>query len=149
MTAELEEDVARLRKEHAAADGVERSRTALLLGLAISDLVADLPSDDSRLPGLAEEGMLRLDEGAASAAPTWAAAIEQGKEVLEGKLRSPAAVHPPPAPAAATPTDRSRSPELPFALSWEKITNTYSGNFAGAVGMLRMVMEAVRPMTID
>jgi hypothetical protein len=80
--------VERLRELHAGAVGVDRSRAALLLGLAIADLVADLPSDDRSLPALAEEGVLRLDEGETSPAPpAWIAAIEHAKEVLGSKLQ--------------------------------------------------------------
>jgi hypothetical protein len=164
MTAEFEEDVARLRKEHATADGEERSKIAILLGLAISDLVADLPSDDSRLPGLAEEGMLRLDEGTASAAPTWTAAIEQGKEVLEGKLRLSASVHLPPAPAAAMPTGRPWPPQGRITPTLDELLainaqltgnkfgpdafTSQDGNWAGMAGAYRTLMEAFRPFVL-
>jgi tetratricopeptide (TPR) repeat protein len=81
-----EENVLRLRELHAGAGEGDRPQAALLLGLAIADLAAHLPDDDPRLPELAREGMLRLEERDAVAdPPAIAAAAEQARQLL-GKL---------------------------------------------------------------
>jgi CHAT domain len=59
-----EQTVKRLRELHNYADEVDRPRAALLLGLAVADLVAELAEDDPRRGTLAEEGLSRLAESA-------------------------------------------------------------------------------------
>jgi hypothetical protein len=82
-TARLEENVARLRELHAGAEGAEQRRAALLLGLAIAHLAEHLPDDEPRLPELAREGMLRLDErDAEDEPPSVTAAVEQSRQLL-------------------------------------------------------------------
>ena len=58
--------VQRLRELHAGADDADRKNAALLLGLAIADLVESLPESDSRRDQLATEGQKRLDESGAT-----------------------------------------------------------------------------------
>jgi hypothetical protein len=97
-TAQHEANVRHLRELHATADGDERSRAALLLGWAISGLTGRLTHDDPRLPGLAREGLLRLDEWAAhDAPPATVAAVERSRELLRKHLPRP------PAPGTARP----------------------------------------------
>lgn len=94
--------VEQLRQLHSAAEGEYRCRAAVQLGLVIADLVAELSGDDRRLPELAEEGLLRLDEGtvgADTAIPT--AAVARARDVLSSRVRPP-----------ATPAEFSISPEI-------------------------------------
>jgi hypothetical protein len=80
--------VEQLRQLHAVADGEFRSRYAVQLGMVIADVVACLPDGDARTPELAEEGLRRLDEGAADAGATMsAAAVERARAVLSGRAR--------------------------------------------------------------
>jgi hypothetical protein len=164
-SAAMLEAVERLREQRAAADGADRSRTALLLGLAIADLAEQLPDDDARLPELAEEGLLHLAEGATSAdTPAWVAAVKHGREVLHGRLRSPEAIHPSPAAATTVPTgpqgvserlatqpvpespDSTASTAQPTRIRFRpEALSLLGGNFAGKPdwGMLRNVMATI------
>ena len=70
-----EDVVGRLRELHEAADDADQPRAALLLGLAIADLIALLRDGDRRRGDLAAEGWARL-AGSADASPATAAARE-------------------------------------------------------------------------
>lgn len=54
--------VARLRELHAAAEESKRPGIALPLGLAVADLVEQLPAGDARVVDLSREGLARLAE---------------------------------------------------------------------------------------
>ena len=63
---QLEDAVQRLRELHGDAADADQKHPALLLGLAVADLVTSLPESDSRRPQLAAEGLARLEESGAT-----------------------------------------------------------------------------------
>ena len=103
--ARQEDVVGRLRELHDVADDEDRPRAALLLGLAIADLVAGLPDDDARRGELAAEGLARLAESADDSAAATAA-----RDLLRGCL--PAAAAEEPAPGAGVVSAGRRGSEL-------------------------------------
>jgi hypothetical protein len=79
--AQQEDVLWRLRELHEVADDEDRPRAALLLGLAIADLVAGLPDEDARRGELVAEGLSRLAESADDSA-----AVRTARELLRGCL---------------------------------------------------------------
>jgi hypothetical protein len=67
--ADREDVVWRLSELHEGADDEDRPRAALLLGLAIADLVGELPDGDPRRGELAAKGLACLAESADASAP--------------------------------------------------------------------------------
>ncbi len=132
-----------LRELHHGAEGADRPRAALLLGLAIADLAAQLPDTDPRVPELAREGLARLDESDASTAD-----VARSRESLRSRLRSsrkPRGTPAAPSPAAGGPDD-VRAPEtLRFGggdMSW----NVDWATLRNATEEGREMMEALRFM---
>ena len=89
--------IRRLRELHDAADDEDRPQAALLLGLAIADLVAVLPEGDPRRGELGAEGLSRLAESADATATTRAPASCWRTSRRRARTRPPR--ESPPAPA--------------------------------------------------
>lgn len=77
--------VRRLRELHESADEEDQPRAALLLGLALADLVRALPGDDPARAERAAEGVARLAECAAGTS----AAVEAARDSLAAAAPGP------------------------------------------------------------
>ena len=134
--ARQEDVVGRLRELHDVADDADRPRAALLLGLAIADLVAGMPDDPARRGEFAAEGLARLAESTDNSAAAMAA-----RDRLRGCL---------PAAAAEEPAHEAESiPLIGGDLNWDVDWGMLQGPAEAARNVITMLpfLASILPPT--
>jgi hypothetical protein len=140
--ARQEDVIRRLRELHGAANDEDRPRAALLLGLAVADLVDLLPDDNPRRGDLAAEGLARLEESADASSAT-----ARARELLRDRLKVRAQ-------ADAAAGERHPEPgsfplgvgDLNLDLDWEALRGP-SEAARNVIGMLPVMASMLPPQT--
>ncbi len=129
----IEQTVGRLRELWLDAADEDRPQAALMLGLAIADLVALLPDGDLRHAELAAEGTSRLDESVVSSP-----AVARARKLLSNH----------PAPSAEGAAFRLPGGNLSWDADWEVLRETLEAgrNLAAMLPMLAAALPAGLPL---